>query len=108
MSPKLQCVLFALIATAIHFGVILIAGIPLGSVLLIVPFLIFMVTAIFISISDDCSWRVVFEMPFYCATIVVFAIVLVVGGSGGIPALLITLGAATLCAGISGYAFGQL
>jgi hypothetical protein len=108
MSPKLQCVLFALIAAAIHLGVILIAGVPLGCVLLIVPFLIFIVTAILISISNDYIWRVVFEMPFYCIAVAVFAIVLVVGGSGGIPALLITLGATTLCAGISGYAFGQL
>jgi hypothetical protein len=108
MSPKFRFIVFALIAAAIHVGVIKIAGLPLGCVLLVIPFFVFFLTTILIYISEDYNWRVIFEMPFYCAVLVVFAIVLVGGGSGGIPALLITLGLATLSAGISGYAFGQL
>ncbi|MDR3616526.1 MAG: hypothetical protein P4L53_23400 [Candidatus Obscuribacterales bacterium] len=108
MSPKCRFIVFALIAAGMHFGVIKIAGLPLGCVLLIVPCFIFFLTAVLIYISKDYNWRVLFEMPFCCAIVAAFAIVLVVGGSFGIPALLITLGAATLSAGISGYAFGQL
>jgi hypothetical protein len=108
MSPKIRFIVFAVIAAAIHVGVVKIAGLPLGCVLLMIPFFIFFLTAILIYISKDYNWRVIFEMPFYCTVLVVFAIVLVGGGSGGIPTLQICLGAATLSAGVSGYAFGQL